>query len=33
MLLAELAADELTQGADELCEASQAWAYSLDLAP
>ncbi len=33
MLLAELAADELTQGADELCETSQASAYSLDLTP
>ncbi len=33
MLLAGLAPDELTQGTDELCKASQAWAYSLDLAP
>ncbi len=27
MLLAELAADELTQGADEVCKTSQAWEY------
>ncbi len=33
VLLAELAADELTQGADELCETGQAWAYSLDITP
>ncbi len=33
VLLTELAVDELTQGADEVCETGQAWAYSLDIPP
>ena len=33
VLLTELSADELTQGADKLCETGQAWAHSLDIPP